>query len=96
MVQDAAANEHLESFHGRLKFEYVWPADPESFQGDKKVTLSALVDYNTRRLCSSILYMPPAEFAAKCEGELMTGGAYIFSKKRSQFMGSSSKHPFSF
>lgn len=24
-------NGHLESFHGKLKFEYVWPADPESF-----------------------------------------------------------------
>ncbi len=25
-------NGHLESFHGKLKFEYVWPEDSESFQ----------------------------------------------------------------
>lgn len=58
-------NGHLESFHGKLKFEYVWPSDPESFQEAEKIVLGAFADYNENRLHSSIGYMPPAEFAAK-------------------------------
>ena len=58
-------NGHLESFHGKLKFEYVWPSDPESFQEAEKIVLGAFADYNGNRLHSSIGYMPPAEFAAK-------------------------------
>ena len=58
-------NGHLESFHGKLKMEYVWPADPESFQEAEEIILGAFVDYNTRRLHSSIGYVPPAEFAAQ-------------------------------
>ena len=58
-------NGHLESFHGRLKFEYVWPSDPESFQEAEEIVPGAFVDYNERRLHSSIGYVPPAEFAAK-------------------------------
>ena len=58
-------NGHLESFHGKLKMEYVWPSDPESFQDAEEIILGAFVDYNTKRLHSSIGYMPPAEFAAR-------------------------------
>ena len=58
-------NGHRESFHGKLKFEYVWPSDPESFQEAEEIVLGAFVDYNENRLHSSIGYMPPAEFAAK-------------------------------
>ena len=58
-------NGHLESFHGKLKFEYVWPADPESFQEAEEIILGAFIDYSKRRLHSSTGYMPPAEFAAK-------------------------------
>ncbi len=60
-------NGHCESFHGKLKFEYVWPAYPESFQEAEKIILRALVDYNKRRLHSVIGYMPPAKFASKWE-----------------------------
>lgn len=62
-------NGHLESFHAKLKMEYVWPADPESFQEVEGIILGAFVDYNTRRLHSSIGYMPPAEFAARWRDE---------------------------
>lgn len=58
-------NGHLESFHGKLKFEYVWPADPESFQEAEEIILVAFIDYNKRRLHSATGYMPPAEFADK-------------------------------
>ena len=58
-------NGHLESFHGKLKFEYVWPSDPESFQEAEEIILGAFVDYNERRLHSATGYMPPVEFAAK-------------------------------
>ena len=58
-------NGHLESFHGKLKFEYVWPSDPESFQEAEEIVLGAFADYNENRLHSSIGYMPPAEFASK-------------------------------
>ena len=62
-------NGHLESFHGKLKMEYIWPADPESFQEAEEVTLGAFTDYNTKRLHSAIGYVPPAEFAAKWRRE---------------------------
>ena len=62
-------NGHLESFHGKLKLEYVWPSDPESFQEVEKIILGAFVDYNTRRLHSALGYVPPAEFAAKWREE---------------------------
>ena len=62
-------NGHLESFHGKLKMEYVWPSDPESFQEAEAIILDAFVDYNTKRLHSAIGYVPPAEFAAKWRAE---------------------------
>ena len=62
-------NGHLESFHGKFKFGYVWPADPESFQEAEQIILGAFVDYNEKRLHSAIGYMPPAEFAAKWRKE---------------------------
>ena len=58
-------NGHLESFHGKLKFEYVWPADLESFVEAEEVIRGAFTDYNENRLHSAIGYMPPDEFAAK-------------------------------
>ena len=63
-------NGHFESFHGKLKFEYVWPADPESFQEAEEIILGAFVDYNERRVHSAIGYVPPAEFAAKWRREV--------------------------
>ncbi|MCE2498139.1 MAG: DDE-type integrase/transposase/recombinase [Nitrosopumilaceae archaeon] len=51
-------NGHLESFHGKLKFEYVWPADPESFQEAEEIIQGAFVDYNERRVHSAIGYVP--------------------------------------
>ena len=73
-------NGHLESFHGKLKFEYVWPADPESFVEAEEVIRGAFTDYNENRLHSAIGYMPPDEFAAKWRKQ-MTGGVSIFMPK---------------
>ena len=58
--------------------EYVWLADPESFQGAGEIIPGAFADYSMRRLHSSIGCMPPAALAAKWSNEHKAGGVSFF------------------
>ena len=60
-------NGHIESFHGTLKREYVWPHEFANYQEAEKVLAEAFEDYNNERIHSSIDYMTPAGFTAQWE-----------------------------
>ena len=61
-------NGHVESFHGTLKKEYVWPHDFARFQDAEVVLAKAFVDYNEDRIHSALGYVTPSEFVCKLEG----------------------------
>ena len=61
-------NGHVESFHGTLKKEYVWPHDFARFQDAEIVLAKAFVDYNEDRIHSALGYITPSEFVCKLEG----------------------------
>ena len=61
-------NGHVESFHGTLKKEYVWPHDFARFQDAEVVLAKAFVDYNEDRIHSALGYITPSEFVCKLEG----------------------------
>jgi len=56
---------YVESFHGRFKREYVWPADFRSFQEADVAIADAFVDYNQRRPHSSLGYISPYDFLSR-------------------------------
>ena len=58
-------NPNIESFHGRLKREYVWPFDFNSYQEADAAISEAFLDYNQRRPHSSLGYMSPYEFLSR-------------------------------
>jgi putative transposase len=60
-------NPYVESFHGRLKREYVWTRDFQSFQEAELAMAEAFVDYNRDRPHSSLGYMSPYEFLTSME-----------------------------
>ena len=60
-------NGHIESFHGTLKREYIWPHDFANYQQAETVISEAFRDYNQTRLHSALKYVPPAEFLASWE-----------------------------
>ena len=60
-------NGHIESFHGTLKREYIWPHEFANYQEAEKALAEAFEDYNNERIHSSIGYRIPAEFAAQWE-----------------------------
>ena len=60
-------NGHIESFHGSLKQEYIWPHDFANYQEAEAVIAEAFRDYNQARLHSALKYVPPDEFAASWE-----------------------------
>ena len=62
-------NRHVESFHGTLKREYVWPHEFARFQNAKVILAKAFVDYNKNRIHSALVYFTPNEFVLKLEGE---------------------------
>ena len=62
-------NGHVESFHGTLKKEYVWPHDFARLQDAEVVLAKAFVDYNEDRIHSVLGYITPSEFVCKLEGE---------------------------
>jgi putative transposase len=53
---------YIESFHGRLKREYVWTRDFQTFQEAEQAMAEAFVDYNRDRPHSSLGYLTPYEF----------------------------------
>ena len=60
-------NGHVESFHGTLKREYVWPHEFTRFQDAEIVLAKAFVDYNKDRIHSALGYLTPNEFVLKLE-----------------------------
>lgn len=62
MYRTPEQNGAIESFHRTLKKEYVWPYEFESFQDAEKAIEAAFVDYNERRIHSSLGYLTPSEF----------------------------------
>ena len=61
-------NGHVESFHGTLKREYVWPHDFASFQDAEVVLAKAFVDYNEDGIHYALGYVTPSEFVCKLDG----------------------------
>ena len=62
-------NGHIESFHGTLKREYIWPHDFSNYQEAEAVISEAFRDYNRSRLHSALKYVPPDEFLASWEAK---------------------------
>jgi putative transposase len=62
MYRTPEQNGTIESFHRSLKKEYVWPYEFDSFQEAEKAIDAAFVDYNERRIHSSLGYLAPSEF----------------------------------
>ena len=62
-------NGHIESFHGTLKREYIWPHDLANYQQAEAVISEAFRDYNRNRLHSALKYVPPDEFTASWGAE---------------------------
>ena len=59
-------NGYAESFHSRLRDEFLGMEEFESLSAAKKLTRAWRMDYNNSRPHSSLGYIPPAEFAARC------------------------------
>ncbi len=59
-------NGYAESFHSRLRDEFLAMEDFESLASAKKLTRLWREDYNQHRPHSSLGYVTPAEFAARC------------------------------
>lgn len=55
-------NGSMESFHGRLKREYVWPREFNDYQQAEVAMADAFMDYNEKRIHSSLGYKTPREF----------------------------------
>lgn len=55
-------NGHMESFHGKLKREYIWVNEFRNYQEAEIAISEAFVDYNERRPHSSLGYKTPFEF----------------------------------
>ena len=62
-------NGHVESFHGTLKREYIWPHEFARFQDAEVILARAFADYNEHRIHSALGYVTPNEFALMLEGE---------------------------
>ena len=59
-------NGYAESFHGRLRDEFLAVEEFESLAAARKLTAAWRDDYNLRRPHGSLGYQTPAEFAARC------------------------------
>ena len=53
---------HMESFHGKLKREYIWTREFRNYQEAEIAIAEAVVDYNQKRPHSSLEYRTPYEF----------------------------------
>ena len=67
--QTPEQNGHVESFHGTLKREYIWPHEFARFQDAEVVLAKAFEDYNKDRIHSALGYLTPDEFVGKMEVE---------------------------
>ena len=63
-------NGYAESFHSRFRDEFLDMELFESLQAARRLTVTWLDDYNTERPHSSLGYVPPAEFAARCRNSI--------------------------
>jgi len=59
-------NGYAESFHSRLRDEFLALEEFESLSAARKLTAAWRGDYNDHRPHSSLGYVPPSEFAARC------------------------------
>jgi len=64
-VNTPEQNGHVESFHKTLKREYVWTRDFQTYQEATEALQEAYIDYNQKRIHSSLRYMTPYEFLAR-------------------------------
>ncbi len=55
-------NGHMESFHGKLKREYIWTSEFRNYQEAEIAISRAFIDYNEKRPHSSLGYRTPYEF----------------------------------
>ena len=60
-------NGHVESFHGTLKREYIWPHEFARFQDAEVILPRAFADYNEYKIHSALGYVTPNEFALRSE-----------------------------
>jgi putative transposase len=58
-------NGSIESFHGRLKREYIWPREFNNYQDAEIAMADAFTDYNEKRIHSSLDYKTPNEFLSE-------------------------------
>jgi putative transposase len=58
-------NGNIESFHGRLKREYIWPREFNNYQEAEIAMADAFTDYNEKRIHSSLDYKTPNEFLSE-------------------------------
>jgi len=58
-------NGSIESFHGRLKREYIWPREFSNYQEAEIAMADAFTDYNEKRIHSSLDYKTPNEFLSE-------------------------------
>ena len=58
-------NGNIESFHGRMKREYIWTREFRDYQEAEVAMADAFVDYNERRIHSSLGYKTPNEFLSE-------------------------------
>jgi putative transposase len=58
-------NGHMESFHGKLKREYIWTREFRNYQEAEIAISEAFIDYNERRPHSSLGYKTPFEFLSE-------------------------------
>lgn len=63
-------NGYAESFHSRFRDEFLDMELFESLQSARRLTVSWLDDYNTVRPHSSLGYVTPVEFAARCRNSI--------------------------
>ena len=59
-------NGYAESFHSRLRDEFLAVEEFESLKAARRLSVSWKDDYNHRRPHNSLGYLTPAEFAARC------------------------------
>ena len=65
-------NGYAESFHSRLRDEFLAMEEFESLSAVRRLTQSWRDDYNHHRPHSSLGYVPPADFAARCTASTPT------------------------
>ena len=70
-VNTPEQNGHIESFHKSLKKEYVWIMDFQNYQQAEAAIKEAFLDYNQYRIHSSLGYLTPYEFIAKCKAQVI-------------------------